>query len=316
MSSPKPPNPFALIVTIPLGAGAGFIAGGVTALLVTIVAMFTPGPTPWQGTAMAWGMILCVIAGACIPVFMFFSAQSDHDEHERKAAQAEKARKQSQRDDRIANQKHIKSQLDRMNQQALTSVKSLNTSLIQADRSLDAAEREYKANVYSYFWREIEHAVKHLGAYKTTIDSIKVSAQNHKNLAAQYEGAAPSFAATSSTLSGVKEVDVTLHRMDVVVRQALRQSDFAFIYEQRRTSSILVAGFANLGQALDQMSSSIASSISGLSSSIEGVGRELKSEMSQNALFASMDAKRALNQHKEYSEKALSEFYKYKPPTL
>jgi len=61
---------------------------------------------------------------------------------------------------------------------------------------------------------------------------------------------------------------VTVKRLEILVQAGHRNYHFASIYEQRRTNQILIAGFANLGEALNRMTSKITASIDGLAFSI------------------------------------------------
>lgn len=60
----------------------------------------------------------------------------------------------------------------------------------------------------------------------------------------------------------------TVTRMETLVQAAHRNFQFATIYEQRRTNQILIAGFVNLTEALNQMACKITASINELAISI------------------------------------------------
>lgn len=62
---------------------------------------------------------------------------------------------------------------------------------------------------------------------------------------------------------------VTAERMKAIVRKAQRSFQFATIYEQRKTNQILIAGFTNLAEALDQMAYRITDSIDNLTNSVD-----------------------------------------------
>ena len=65
--------------------------------------------------------------------------------------------------------------------------------------------------------------------------------------------------------------------MKAIVRTAQRDFQFATIFEQRKTNQILVAGFTNLGQALDQMTRQLSQSINDLSDSVDSMTSTLNS---------------------------------------
>ena len=70
--------------------------------------------------------------------------------------------------------------------------------------------------------------------------------------------------------------------MRSIVRQAQKDFHFATIFEQRRTNGILVAGFANLGSAIEDMGSRIDGSIKTLTQTLES---SMSAITDQNAEF-------------------------------
>jgi RNA-splicing ligase RtcB len=57
--------------------------------------------------------------------------------------------------------------------------------------------------------------------------------------------------------------------MHGIVRRAQRDFQFSVIYEHRKTNQILVAGFKNLAQAVEEMASRITASIDSLTTSVD-----------------------------------------------
>lgn len=75
--------------------------------------------------------------------------------------------------------------------------------------------------------------------------------------------------------------NATVMRMERIVHAAHRNIHFATIYEQRRTNQILVAGFTNLADALDQMTFRISRSLDDLAHAVRSM---------HSTLSASLDA--------------------------
>lgn len=73
--------------------------------------------------------------------------------------------------------------------------------------------------------------------------------------------------------------NVTVTRLQTLVQAAHRDFHFASIYEQRRTNQILIAGFANLEEALNRMTSKITASVDGLAISIGAMSSMLQESL-------------------------------------
>jgi Mg2+ and Co2+ transporter CorA len=67
--------------------------------------------------------------------------------------------------------------------------------------------------------------------------------------------------------------------MNGIVRKAQRNFEFSLIYEQRKTNQILVAGFRNLAQALEEMTWRITSSVDDLTSSVDRMHTSLNESL-------------------------------------
>lgn len=99
-------------------------------------------------------------------------------------------------------------------------------------------------------------------------------------------GPSPAFVVDSGASASLNAATRVSERMDNIVRAALKKFEFANIYEQRRTAHILVAGFTNLGQAINQMGAHISSAVSSLSSSISHMEDSITIQLRKNAAQA------------------------------
>jgi hypothetical protein len=67
--------------------------------------------------------------------------------------------------------------------------------------------------------------------------------------------------------------------MRAIVRKAQADFQFSVIYEQRKTNKILIAGFASLADALNEMTWHINDSLGALTNSMEGMTSTLNNSM-------------------------------------
>jgi hypothetical protein len=154
-----------------------------------------------------------------------------------------------------------------------------------AEEHLDQAEIDFKEGVIAPFWDCVERAAQTLGHFDERVRQMSGNLSRYTKLVRRYEAdtgqeisaALPVAAPPEFPLSqeSVKELAVgrkTAERMKVIVRKAQRDGWFAMIYEQRKTNQILVAGFTDLAQGLEQMTWCIATSIGDLASSIDAMG--------------------------------------------
>jgi hypothetical protein len=138
----------------------------------------------------------------------------------------------------------------------------------EAEKHLDAAEKEFSEGAFAPFWDEIEHAANELAAYKNEIEHMRRSVDVYKNEAtelAQLAGAAPPLRLPEHDLPDARPVAA---RFAAVVRKAQTNFQFAVIYEQRKTNQLLHAGFGSLGAAIYSLGESINASFDTLTKAL------------------------------------------------
>ena len=138
--------------------------------------------------------------------------------------------------------------------------------LIAAEEFLDQAEARFREGAFAPFWDSIEQAVKELGGFDTRVQSIKSRVTTCDALVEQYEGEPPQFPIDRNCVSDLAVSARTAERLRSLVYKAQCNSQFAEIYERRKTNQIPGAGFATLANALALMSSQLQSSIGQLAS--------------------------------------------------
>ena len=166
--------------------------------------------------------------------------------------------------------------------------------LIAAESHLDQAESDFEEGAFAPFWDSIESAARELGCFHGSIQTIACNAIRHRDLSMSYEGNTPSFPINLDSVTGMTIAKTTSDRLRSIVRRAQCNFQFATIFEQRKTNHLLVAGFTNLGQALDGMGMRIESSLADLTCQISVMSSTLN-ESIQNVGTALNQTLTAIN---------------------
>jgi hypothetical protein len=226
----------------------------------------------------------------------YFQGKEQEEERQRRhAAQvAEVARRKAEQVAEVArrkaeydrNQAFLRSQLATLSSRAISALGNIPNSIASANRALDKAEAEFSEGVFAPFWDAVETALGYLTQYDASVRMIAESTTLFIESSKTLESQPPTFIPESST---IPDTSAILERLKAIVRRAQKVPDFAKIYEMRRTNSLLVAGFANLGSAIDNMGLRIQDSIDGLAqtfdSAISSMSQQ-KAEYYQESLSA------------------------------
>lgn len=249
-----------------------------------------------------WYITLIIVTGGCIFYFVDKAnkeeAQRQADEVARKAAEAAhlKCFKEEQRE--------YQKQMIVFGEDAIQYFEKTPNYLIRAEKHLDQAEIDFSEGVFAPFWDSIENAAKSLGYFYDSINKIKDNSVKYSELSGKYEGAPPKFPLASESVAKLEVGTATSERMKVIVRSAQRNFQFATIYEQRKTNQILITGFTNLAQALDEMTWKITQSVGDLANSVDGMTSTLNTSMSAISSTISEITERASQHHNELMEGA------------
>jgi len=164
---------------------------------------------------------------------------------------------------------------------SITLFEQMPEHLKTAEEHLNQAEFEFSEGAFVPFWDAIEKAATTLGRFDEDVQNIMDNSSQYTHIAKKkYEDVPPPFPLTQESVRKLNVSMSTAERMKEIVRTAQRDFQFATIYEQRKTNQILVAGFNNLAQALDRITSQIMSSIDDLAISVNSIGSELDESMS------------------------------------
>ncbi len=234
-----------------------------------------PGILGWAiGAAIApvLGVVL-LIGGPVIGIILGFMAPIRKARATAKAQEA--ARLQRHRDEQ---QRYHKELLD-LGDRSLGLFESMPTHLESAEKWLDKAADDFAERAFAPFWDSIENAVKCLAHCDEGVRRIKDNSSRYTELVREYEGMPPHFPIGRESVDKLGVGTATAERMQAMVRKAQRDFEFAMIYEQRKTNQILVAGFENLAQALEEMTWQITASIDGLAGSVRVMTSTLNESM-------------------------------------
>ena len=119
------------------------------------------------------------------------------------------------------------------------------------------------------FGGQVNEAARGVADYGGAVSGIKDNSSRHIAPTKEYRGKPPEFPISRRSVEKLCVGIATAERMQAIGRQAQRDFQFAMIYEQRKTNQILVEGFTNLADALDEMTWRITDSIDSLASSVD-----------------------------------------------
>jgi uncharacterized protein YfcZ (UPF0381/DUF406 family) len=190
----------------------------------------------------------------------------EEEEQKRRRALAEESAKRLQA--HAEEQQKYRKEMVVLGEESLKLFESMPKYLDSAEKWLDRAEKDFDEGVFAPFWDSIEKAVMNLAYFDEGMREIYQNSSQYTELIDKYEESPPSFPIMPQSVEKLNVGEVTAERMKAIVRKAQRDFQFAVIYEQRKTNEILLAGFDNLAQALEEMTQQITASIESLDDSI------------------------------------------------
>lgn len=295
------------------GAILGAIGGFIAFLAVGLALWIVVGLITWDsktGEAVANFAVLLVPAGIVIGIMVPIreeaqrrQAAKETEEARRQAAkEAEEARRQRHREE----QRGYRNQMIAIGEQSMVLFESVPNHLRSAEGYLDKAEVEFADGAFAPFWDCIENAAKALGRIDEGVHHIKDNSSRYGELIKKYEDTPPGFPLARESVTKLGVASTSAERMQAIVRKAQRDFQFATIYEQRKTNQILVAGFTNLAQALNDMTWQITASIDDLARSVDGMTSTL--DESLRTIHSRVgDVAEAVSRHSDEASKAASE---------
>ena len=252
---------------------------------------------------MIWGIVMACTA----------KKRRIEREEEEEFARLQRIRKEEaarQAEERARLERHQKIQQEYRQQMVVLGDQSLGLFeytaqyLRDTESYLDQAEADFTEGVFAPFWDSIEMAVNTLGHFDKNVCQIKTDLSSYTELIDKYEDVPPEYPFSRQSIDKLAIGRTTAERMKSIVRKAQGKFEFAMIYEQRKTNQILVAGFTNLAQALNGMTSRITTSIYNLTDSVDAM--RLQQSESMQAIQSRMDnfSATTIQHHEQLSKEA------------
>ena len=157
-----------------------------------------------------------------------------------------------------------------------TNLNTLQSLLGNARSSVVQSEQLFKERAFTPFWDSIEEAADSLKRFRERVGHINTSAIEYYRLLEGREHSFPAFPVRSDDVPNPDEI---VQKLTQVIGIAHRDFQFASIYEQRKTTSAIVAGFRNMQEAITRLREDIVSAISELHDSLDSGFRAIHSQL-------------------------------------
>ncbi len=157
-----------------------------------------------------------------------------------------------------------------LREESISIFEEMVKQLSSAEKYLDQAEARFSDRVFVPFWEAIESAARSLAYYKSGVNRIKNNLSSYRELSAKYGGKKTESPLSTPSLSKMGSVLETAERMNKLVYKAHKDYQFANIFVKVKTNKILVAGFENLADTLENMKGELQSSIDNMEYSYGG----------------------------------------------
>jgi hypothetical protein len=191
----------------------------------------------------------------------------------------EAARREEERRRRQQVQTECRSLVKQACEGADNAFSAIPTHLLHAEDILTKSEKEYEERAFSPFWEAIENALRELASVNSNLRLIERNSHVYADAAKRIEGNYPAFPVDPELANQLAAASHTGEHFRAVVRKAQKDFQFATIFEQRKTTAVLIEGFSTLGEAVHGLGDSITSSLDAVQSSVRSMHVELASEM-------------------------------------
>jgi len=277
------------------------------AIVITPILFLMSGSGGSAGSTIAGLISLPLIA---LSLWAGFTISKNKEKSKAKEEELGKSQKEEkERLQRIEEeQKNYLMQLQNICQSTIANYEVLPDLLYTAVKYIDGAQTNFRDNAYVPFWESLEQASIKLGSFTDKIRQIQFNSTRYSELTQNFNSIPPTFPLAKASVQKLDTGKAVSDRMDSLVHAAHRNHDFASIYLQMKTNKILIAGFTSLGQALENMTTEITSSVDTLTDSIEATSSDIRSAVdrvsSQMEQMNSVNRERYAEQRKEAAEAA------------
>lgn len=193
---------------------------------------------------------------------------------------------------------HAGDQVESASFAALKSFEALSSRLDQAQRWGVEAQRHFANGAFSPFWQAIENAYACLGEYNVLVSRIEQCSKTYQEAVLEWgslggRGDVTPFPIDPNSARAAEACESLSKKLGSVVYTAQQSPVFAQIWEQRRTTSAVVAGFATLDLAVQRMTNTLSGSVQSLTSAVGGMDSQVRTIASQSV---GLDASRRQDQ--------------------
>jgi hypothetical protein len=241
------------------------------------------------GAYLAYGPLPFILFGLAAGAYFLYKEHQKavriQDAERRREEEAEAARRRAEEEARLARERHqanLAQSLQHYREQGTMAFVKMPDALMLAEQHLDKAEEEFEARAFSPYWEEIEGALRCLGELDNRANEIVYAVAQHDQLLLEADKSDGSFPVSRHDVEHVRlAAESTRDRLSALIRKSSTDFQFSTIYEQRKTSAILIRGFQTLGDAIRGLGAQLSSSIDALGSTIAAMEQGMKDRHSE-----------------------------------
>ncbi len=142
----------------------------------------------------------------------------------------------------------------------------LQDELDIASKYIKKSRQEFSENAFDPYWDCIEKAALAFEMFRRKINLLSDNVREYYNLLKGKKHNFPKFPVSFDSLSDSTSLLDEFHQ---VVRLGQTNPDFAIIWNHRKTREVIISGFNNLFEGIDNLSAVIQSGFSNLQDSLE-----------------------------------------------
>lgn len=195
-------------------------------------------------------------------------------------------------------------------QQGVQAFSRMPIHLQEAARSYSRASKTFRDGAFSPFWTAVEAAYGSLASYDADARQVATCAIHYMHavqMLAEAGALSPELSTFPVTLDAQRVKDqqnTVLRKLDAIVYEAQKQPTFATIWEQRRTTAAVVAGFRNLEDAVARMGAQLTASVDQLGKAADSATQAVRSASVDTQWAVAMASLDQQAQVRQLNEKA------------
>ena len=241
------------------------------------------------GAYLAYGPVPFILVGLAAGAYFLYrehhKAVENQAAEQRREEEAQAARRRAEAEARLARERHqsnLAQSLQRYREEGTMAFVRMPDALMMAEHHLDKADEEFEARAFSPYWEEVEGALRCLGGLDEMANEIVYAVTHHDQLLLDADKLEGAFPVSHNDVERVRvAAESTRARLSALIRKSSTDFQFSTIYEQRKTSAILIRGFQTLGDAIRGLGAQLSSSIDTLGNRITIMEQGMKDRHSE-----------------------------------